>query len=1022
MRPGDPHILRTPLGLGLNETTRPELVEFGSKNLRGENIRQPQTGEASTRYGFAALTNSGSIPSLGNRLLSDRDTIVRILDDSTSFQGGIVSAYDTKASRWWQLGARISQCLQRLIPVAATGTTSQIEDVAYANGYFCVSWLATKTSSANYSFAAVINATTGALVSGPVQVGTVSTTNGPPLLVVDSTYFILVRADSSANTITASYLDTVNGAAIANGWTAMTDLATDYVHGSGADYAVCSLPHATNHRAAVAYANNSGGTDRLTVKTFNVASGVLQTKTVGTSSTNPIGVDVQGSIGDTLWAAWNESGAAKMIGLNPTTITSVTATTATIITAATQNVTLHILPSSNAGQGRLWSNDSNGTMQSHNRGFQISAGAAAPNGSQGTIYGVRAVTRPFLYQGQSYIHVIVGDTANSQQQVILVDWSDDAATYVRPVGNPSPGLGTVSNKGRQCSCVAGPTAGLFYSGLGILKSSVATAASIVEYDFTSTNRWQPCAHAGTTFLSGAITMALDGRRCAEVGFLCRPRTPTTATSGTGITATTGWRYICVYEEVDARGDWNVSGLSTPSASTGAVANKTVTATTNPLVVSNRIASTSAQTSSLRVAFYRTLDNGGIPPYYRLGTIISDPSSATVDYVDTTTDADLALASKLYAQPGVNGSSQDRRAPPGLGMLVSYNGMLVGATGTTVWSSSQSVDGEAVWFNPVWQVPVPGEGDITALAVMDGTLFVFKRSEIYAIVGDAPSDNAASGGLGNPRRVAAEVGCIESRSVCTTALGIFFQSDRGIELLSRSQTVQWIGQHLQRTLDAYPVVTSATVDPGGETILIECAAGESAGRVTGAGRTLVFDIALNDWISTDRRTSVTGTADAPSQSACAIYTGSAWRYAWLTTGGRVHYEDRTTYLDANGSFVVPLVETAYFNAFQNEQRVYLASILFERYTAAGLKVETAYDYGDYAALDNAVWTEVETTGQRQLEWRIKPRGETVKFRITATAPITPGTGRGVGFFGLSLDVQTKQGPVKGTLRVDPALRR
>ena len=188
--------------------------------------------------------------------------------------------------------------------------------------------------------------------------------------------------------------------------------------------------------------------------------------------------------------------------------------------------------------------------------------------------------------------------------------------------------------------------------------------------------------------------------------------------------------------------------------------------------------------------------------------------------------------------------------------------MVGAAGSDVWYSGQNVSGEGVWFNPIFQIPIPGEGDITALTVLDGGLFIFKRRDVYAIAGEPPADNGSSGGLGAPRRVASDVGCIDGRSTCTTALGIFFQSERGIEILTRALAVEWIGADVDNTADAYPVCTSITVEPLSNVVLVELAASESAGAVSGAGRTLVFDLALKAWVSQDRRTTMQG-ADQPS---------------------------------------------------------------------------------------------------------------------------------------------------------------
>ena len=108
--------------------------------------------------------------------------------------------------------------------------------------------------------------------------------------------------------------------------------------------------------------------------------------------------------------------------------------------------------------------------------------------------------------------------------------------------------------------------------------------------------------------------------------------------------------------------------------------------------------------------------------------------------------------------------------------------------------------------------------------------------------------------------------------------------------------------------------------------------------------------------------------------------------------------------------------------QQEQRLWSGTLLFQRNTAAGLKLEVAYDYAAYSAANDKTWTEANTSGQRQLEFRPKSRGGAMKFRISETAPATLGTGQGFTFIGLSVDIAPKQGSTRGTPRLDPALRK
>jgi hypothetical protein len=1018
---GFPHIVRSPAVLGLAQQTRAELVPFGTNNLRGENIRQFHDGEAATRFGFAAY--SGVSMSSGGaqnavKMFADGTTIHRVIHTSNGFgvanSACLVEGYDPQAAQWALLAGQLPECSQRILALSNPGASNTIEDIAYTNGYIAVTWYVT-TSTTIRGYAAVLNATTFETVSAPIALGvnTFASPGAIPQLVAVGTSFILVLPDAS-NAIKARYLDTVNGASIVNGWTVMPDLAAD---AAGSHLvAVCSLPHATLARAAIVYLNTGGRpTSRLTLKTFN-ASGALDTLLIDTSSTAPTGADVTGVATDTLWVTWNEATAVKSIGLSPLAITGAPlASTATIITAVSGVSSIGSVPLSTAGQARLFVNSSSPVMQCHMRTLTTQAGAALGVGTQTNVYSAQAAGRPWVVKNECYIPVIVSDTGNVQQQIVVAAWTADL-TYLRPVACPSPGLSTLGQVTRRSAVVVGNKA---YTPINITRSSVARASALVEMDFANIHCFNANAWGNSAYVTGGVVSCSDGVRVAEVGYLARPPKPATSLTGTGISATVGWRYVTVYEQVDADGNWHQSGISDPSDSTGVVTNKTVNVTSMPLTVSGRVDATGG--TGVRVVIYRTAD-GGVAPYYRLDMVPNDTTAGAISYADGISDAVLITGAKLYEQPGVLGTAQDRRPPPGFSCLVSYSGMLVGSTGSDVWYSGQNVVGEGAWFSPVFQTPIPGDGDITALAVMDGTLFVFKRSEIYAVVGETPSDSGSQGGLGTPRRLAVDVGAL-GPVVCTASIGIFFQSERGIEVLTRAQTAVWVGQPVQDTLATYPVVTSMTVDPSNSgTVLIELAASQASGLVAGTGRTLVYDLSSSAWISTDRRTSSTGAVDVPSQSACIVSTSAGYRYAWMTSGGIVHYEDRTSYKDANGSFVTTILETGWFNGYQNEQRVYRASFLFQQYTAAGLLVETAYNYGAYSALDNAVWSETETLGQRQLEVALSPRGETVKFRISTTAGVVLGTGQGISVFAIALDLAAKQGPTKGTVRLDPGLRR
>ncbi len=1000
-------LLQFPFSAGIDEANRDEIVDPGGGWAVLENGRQDHRGGYSTRTGFTYLTSlrsNGVGASAGYKMFADRKSVCRITETPN------LETFSSAANRWQSLG-RVPEVMASVVDLPSMGTTVYLEDVDATNGYLALGWH-TLVGATVTTFVGVVDQVTGSVVRAPEIIGAGSAGSIPQLAVVGSK-FILVRADSGATTFKAWYLDTTSATTIDAGWVAFgASLCTD---SAAAFFSLLSLPAGSGSaRVAFLYNNNSGGTDRLTLKTFDT-TGVLETKTIATASTTPDVWSLGGVSTDTLWLVWNESTNVRALGLHPFAITTTAlATVATVVTTAA-SVDYLAIAAGPTGKARIVADTSAAIRLAVLCGVKTTAGAAAVDGTAQTFAGAQAIRKPFYYGGRYYT-AFVSEIPNTQNVFAICDFTDDVP-FVRPVANLAPGLATHGLFG-QGKFIAGSTSSQFFVGFGIARSGVATGSAYAVLDFASSARWQTVSWGNSTYFNGGVPSCFDGTRAAEIGFLVRPKIPVVTTASTGFSLTTGRRYIAVYEEVDADGNWHQSGLSTPSAASGVVADKTITVTTSPLTISSRLSSVGASSRTVRVAWYATADNGGIAPYYRHSTTINNPAATTVTMTDAVTDAVLITGAKLYSQPGVIGTSQDKRPPPPFSCLVAYNGMLVGASGSDVWYSGQNVSGEGAWFNPIFQVPVPGDGDITAMWAMDGTLFVSKRREIYAITGEAPSDNGASGGLGTPRRLSVDVGCIESRSPCVTTFGTFFQSDRGIEILTRAQSVEWIGEEIQDTQSSYPIVTSATVEPASCTVLIECAASESAGAVTGTGRTLVYDLSLRKWVSTDRRKSSTGTADTPSQSACMIWTGSAYRYAWLSALGVVHYENPGSYLDA-GTIVAKRAVSANVKAggLQGFQHVNKTLLLAKYHTPHDLNMTFAYDYSStyktvrlYTAVQLLAISTTIPNMQLEHPMHDDARCEAVRVQLQDVTPSsgTLGTGQGATWIALAFEVVPQTG--------------
>jgi hypothetical protein len=1014
----------------LDESTEDEILDPTAGFPVLQNVRQDRRGGLSKRLGF---TNSYGVERLGN---SDRGAGYRLFEHAgapCTIDGEYLDTYSETLGQWIAVG-RIPECSYRMRPVPTASSAPQVGDLAVAGGYIAV---VSQRDVLGQPTACVLDADSGVVIRQPEDLGTVA---GHVIIASYGTTFIACVSDYSTGEIISYKLDT--SADLATGWALVgTVVATSAgaISSTGALPSICGLTSSV----ALVYGTTSG-TNRVTVSLLTSA-GTGVTTTIATASTTVDDIDIDGA--DVLWVAWGIEGGtneAYAVALNTTTLVSV-GTVATVENFA-ECVKLGICAGTTAQTARAFVYDTALGGNIDTADLTISAGAVvAATGTR--IYNAAPASRPLCIAGRYYMAFAPSPTdtyvsGNTEQALCVVcDWTENNYT-VRPIANVEPGLIPSISRSSKIAALGSSkyafvtqflkSGSATYTGFSQSRGTIGLA--LVELDFVDIDRWRTTPHGDVTFIGGGITSTYDGSRIVEAGFTSRPLTPTTdVTSGTGETVATGWRYVAIYEDVDAAGNWAVSGISNPGF-TGAFTNKTSIVGVPPLSVTSRFVGGSA--GSARVAFYRTTD-GGAPPYYRLAAVAIDPSDDLISYNDIIPDTTLTTYAKLYAPslPSTPGSSLDRRAPPGLIHLVSYAGMLVGARASSLYWSGQPVYGEATWFSPVFQTTVVGAAAITALAVQDGTLFIFTADGVWAVGGEIPADNGTAGGLGTPRRLAIDVGCIAASSVVVTSAGIFFQSRRGIELLNGGRAT-WIGEKVLRTLASYPIVTSAVIDAGNNLVRFSLAQSlEPTGAVTGVngddpedgtggGRDIVFDLTFGDWQSVDDKGSTS--PHTGSQHAAVLTVDGAARYAWLSSSGVVYVEnasdDATAYLDPGSEWITMSAETGWFKlaGIQGRQQFNLLLTLFRKHTPCDLSVEIGYEYR--TAYDTAIarthaqLAAVEALGV-PLQLRNDPNddaeGQAIRVRITDVTPTTGtiGTGRGATWLALTCDITPREGPAE-----------
>lgn len=821
-----------PLSGGIDQKARVEVLQPpGFRTLT--NLRQIKRGSYQKRLGInrvIAATAATKVHAYKDELLST---------DAT----GLLKTYGSAALAVTNAYGRAPQCAVKTQPIASLQYGAAGYDITYANGYYVVAWVSATSSSAASSYAVyagVIDATTGSYTAMPVQLASslLGTSGGNKpyiqLLALGSKVFCFFSQDGgTATKVYQSHIDLTSFTTIATGWSAQADLITDGGAVLGVTQAFDTVAISAT-QFVIAYPNNAniagGASLTITVKKFDatptqVGSSGFAKGSTATTGAVPLTVSIDGVSTDTLYVAYGFDTTTTAIAVfNPSTLTTTAGPSFALPGGGNPCIVR-----TGTGTGIVLS-DGGGILYMQRFNGVVGSNATAV-GTAMSWYGMTRDIRPFAANGRLY----GGIRATGDAQLFVVDITQTLADafggvgYLRPVANISPRLAYYAGTTGPLVRAAALSSSKFVTLTASLENATSSSLDLATLDFAAPNLCQSANIQESLVLAGGIPSVYDGNRCSEIGFLMRPSGGASLT-GTGITGTLS--YIATYETIDARGQWHQSNVSNPWSATPA--NQTVRNTVTPLRASWRAdGATLATYGQVRIVLWRTVDSGTV--YLRVpgSETLNNPSVATVTIDDATADA--SLGAPCYAQPGIPNTAQPRTNPPAFSCMTVHGDRVVGACGKTVWPSGQAVQGEGVWFADLFQFNVETGGDITALASIDGALVIFKRNAIAYVDGQGPADNGTQNDYTSPQFVALDVGCVEPRSVVVMEDGVLFQSERGLELLTRGRQVSpFFGSQMEDTLDANPVITSAVVDESKGLVLFTCAPGIAGGGGTGAG--------------------------------------------------------------------------------------------------------------------------------------------------------------------------------------------
>lgn len=496
------------------------------------------------------------------------------------------------------------------------------------------------------------------------------------------------------------------------------------------------------------------------------------------------------------------------------------------------------------------------------------------------------------------------------------------------------------------------------------------------------------AEAGTNLnVSGGYLWAYDGQTMAEQNFHVYPEPFFASTASGGGLSQQSYFYQSLYEWKDAKGNIFRSAPSIPYQIT-AVGQTTITVPT--LRLTNKNYSIGQSLSSIQIKVYRWSVTQ--QTYY---LSVQTPNITTVDSV-TMIDAlnDLAIVGNeiLYT----NGGTVEDASPPAISGMTTFDSRLwiIDAEDENLlWFSKTLVEGAPVemsdlltYFVPPNVSGIQSTGGVKSLAAMDDKLILFKKETISYINGSGPDNTGANSQYSSVYFITGGIGCINQNSIALTPEGLMFQSDKGIWLLGRDLSMNFIGKEVEYFNTAN--VLSSFVIP---------ATNEVRFTLGSSNQTLSYDYFAKEW------NQLTG---IPAVSS-TIYNS---KHTLLSSSGSVSQEVTSVFND-NGvpttmSFTTGWINFAGLQGYARAYRMYLLGNFFTPHTYT---LGIAYNYNPQIT-QTVVINPTNTVGSGSIveQWQVNFQNQQCQsFQLTFNETASSTAGAGLSLSGIRLVVGLKK---------------
>lgn len=902
---------------GLDTKSDPFQVPVG-RFLSLNNSIFDKAGQLTKRNGFAPLT----------ALPSDKSRFLTTFNGDLTAVGTSLDSYSPSNQKWTTKGMIKPVSLSTLPIIRNTVNQTQADSAQAPNGFVCTVFTDQEPSGMSTAvfYKYVITDSTGQNILAPTLISVTSPPNTSPRVYVQGNYFIIVFS-----TLTGG--ERLKYLAISTADPTISlpeaDLVTSYDSTPGLSFDCVVV----NNYLYVAYNTSSGGQSvKITymTNTFIIASPI--TFAGEQADLMSLTADISIPTAPILWASWFDSGAGEVVtaavdkSLNPVLApTSIALPDVVNITASAQTGFISIL----CEIDNNYNYDT--AIPSHYMNKLICTQGGTIIDAGVLIRSVGLASKSFIVHEVQYFLGIYN--SDFQPTYFLIDGDAKIISKLSYSNGPNfyyttglPNVSVIDEVAMIPYLIKDTVQAVNKSQGNLSPTGVYSQLGINTALFDLNDITLKSVEIGRNLnITGGFLSMYDGYNVVESNFFLWPDNVELTGSTMGGTMTAQqYFYQVTYEWSDNQGNMFRSAPSIPVSVTTTGSTSSVTVHVPTLRLTYKTA------NPVKIVIYRW--STGQQIYYQVTSInvpvLNDTSVDSIDYVDTLPDSAIIGNNIIYTTGGV----LEDIAPPSTDLITLFNNRLwlVDAEDRNLlWYSKQVINDTPVEMSDLltlYIAPTTGAqgstGVISAMSPMDDKLIIFKPNAIGYVNGTGPDNTGANSQYSDFVLVNSVVGCDNQYSIVLMPQGLMFQSNKGIWLLGRDLSTQYIGAPVEGLTTGARVLSAINVPATNQV------------RFTlDTGITLMYDYFYGQW----------GTfTNIPAISSTIFQS----LHTYVNQLGQVFQESPGLYLD-NTNPVLLSFTTNWMNlaGVQGYERFYHMFLLGKYLSPFKLNVQLAYDYNE-----------------------------------------------------------------------------